>query len=60
MKFFEDLTLDIQQAIIAALKKRFRNDTDLKGDSLMEAVYNYINCNNTTDNVRKWVNKYYL
>jgi hypothetical protein len=60
MKFFQDLAPEVQQAIVSAIKKRFRNDVGLKGAALDEAVDNYINCNNTHDNVKAWVNKYSL
>lgn len=60
MQFFEDLAPEIQEAITSALKKRFRKDAGLKGIALCNAVNEYINCNNTHDNVKTWVSKYYL
>ena len=66
MTYYQDLPVEYQNTIFETLKERLKQDAEDQGydtnngDHMIEFVDDYINCNNTKENVREWVNEYCL
>ena len=61
MKFYQDLPEEYQEMIFEGLKKELKKEMKEHGqNNITEFVDDWINCNNTPNQVKKWFNDYCL